>query len=150
MQGPGAARLEVLVCYISKAQLEICLKIVKGYRIESYFDQPPLKGFFPSTSSISGEVQGTQKVQILGAEPLSQASVIVLITGTIPSIPTEESKGMQRRSSCSKCLKRKWEWVGNMLFNVDKWHSTSDLRVFWSRTGDRGDKRAHGQLSEVH
>lgn len=52
--------------------------------------------FSPSTPSISGEVQGTQKAQILGAEPLSQAPVTVLITGTIPSIPTEESKGMEK------------------------------------------------------
>lgn len=37
-----------------------------------------------------------------------------------------------------------------MLFNAGKWHSTSDLQVFWSQPGDRGGKRAHGQLSEVH
>lgn len=66
---------------------------VKGYRTESCFDQSSGKFFFPSTPSISGEVQGTQ---ILGAEPLSQALVTVLITGTIPSIPTEESKGMEK------------------------------------------------------
>lgn len=72
-------------------------KTVKDYRTESYFDQSSSKIFSSSTPSISGELQGTQKAQILGAKPLSLTSVIVLITGTIPSIPTEESLSMEKK-----------------------------------------------------